>query len=152
MPLSSDAFPLFSSGTIVMHSSVLFLAVSAKHGYFERLHPQVNLILKLCYYRKRSLRVMFSQVSVCPQGGMPLDRGVSTSGSRGVCLRVQQGVCLWVGRVCPGWVCTHPGHTAPDTTRLDRPFPWTHIPPDTHTPNTVNKRAVRILLECFHIL
>ena len=38
---SSDPFPLFSPGTIVMHSSVLFLAVSAKDSNIKRLQKPV---------------------------------------------------------------------------------------------------------------
>ena len=97
-------------------------------------------------------KVIFSQVSVIPSVWecLPLglgEVGVCASGSRG-----GGGVCLWVwdrwGSLCPvGDV--HPS--------------WTH-PPDTHPPDThpldtsplplfkVNKRAVRILLECFLVM
>ena len=73
------------------------------------------------YYRPqtRFAKVMFSQVSVCPQGG-----------AGGVCAPMHVGI--------------HP--------------PWAGTPPGRYTPlfsacwDTVNKRAVRIPLECILVL
>ena len=100
---------------------------------------------------------MFLHMSVIlfTEGCVPLGPGgVCASGSQGVCTR----------------------HPDPHTHTHTPDTPWTHTswirtphldtPPDTHTPlehpghpphthtqtHTVNKRAVRILLECFLIV
>ena len=80
-----------------------------------------------CFYRrKQSLGQGNVFAPVCQSFCL---KGVSASGSRGVCLWVWG--CLPLG---PG-VCPHPSPVHPH-------------PLDTHT-HTVNKSAVRILLECF---
>ena len=83
--------------------------------------------------RKRSLRRLFLQVSVCPRGGV---RGCSWGGGHawllwgGACMVAPGG---HLGGVCG---CSGGGHVW-DTTRYG---------------DTVNERAVRILLECILVL
>ena len=83
-----------------------------------------------------SSKVMFSQVSVCPQGGVPLGLG---------------DVCLWI----QGCVDTHtpPGHTHAHThthldTRPPRHTPLGHPHPDQQAGGTHPTR----MLSCFLIV
>ena len=105
------------------------------------------------------VKVMFSQVYVCSQGGVCLwSQGVSASGLGG-------GICLWShGGVCHPPVRHPPRQTSPwaDIPRQTPPCPvhagiHTPLPSacwDTHTPlpsacwDRVNKQAVSIPLEC----
>ena len=92
---------------------------------------------------------MFLQISV-----ILFMRGVSGSGSRGCGYGSGSIHPLDI----PPWTHTHPGHTpeahTPGThTPLDTPSPGTRTPLPlglTPLPTTVNKRAVRILLELLH--
>ena len=90
---------------------------------------------------------MLSQLSVCPQG-LPLGSGgVSASGSRG---------CASGSRGCTPPAHTHPLDTHPLPGHAHPPWPHTPPTPPRHspldTPSTINKRAVRILLDCFLLI
>ena len=100
------------------------------------------------YPRKRSLGQgnVFTGVCLSTWGCLPLGSGGMPLGSGGGVVPLGPGgVCASGSRVC---VCTHPLDT-PRQTPL-----WTHPSGHTHlnTPPTVNKRAVRSLLECFLVL
>ena len=113
--------------------------ISARIRYVQDFyHPQTKFT-----------KVMFLQVSVCRWGGVSkhaLGRGVSAQGG----LSAQ-------GDVCPGGVC--PGQTSPRTRSRHHPAQEADIPSTRgrHPPpgpvsirklwDTVNKQAVRILLE-----
>ena len=83
----------------------------------------------MCYYRPQTkfAKVMFLQVSVCPRGG-----GHAWQGGRawGACMVGGGGMC-GRGACMAGWACVVGGGRAWQILR-----------------DTVNERAVRILLEC----
>ena len=85
---------------------------------------QISQIFTACIRSKR--KVMFSQASVCPQVGLSTEGGFCLKG-RGVCME-----------------CADPTHPH-DPIRQGRPTSARQV----RTPrNTVNRRAVRILLKC----
>ena len=116
---------------------------------------------RISFYRPQTkfAKVMFLQVSVCPQGGGCAWQGMCVAGcvcGRGVCVvggacmaggacvvgTCMAGVCLprgVHGRGCAWWGGGHAWHACSpaDTTRYG---------------DVVNERAVRILLECILVL
>ena len=88
------------------------------------------------FYRpqKKFAKVTFSQVSVCPQGGVCL-------WSRGLCGRNPPGRHPSSGQT------HHHGQTPPGQTPLGR-HPQADAPGQTPPGQMVNKRAVHIPLEC----
>ena len=108
------------------------------------VHRRAFYFMNFCYYRPQTkfAKVMFLQVSVCPQSG----GGACVAGGHawqwacvagGACM---VGGCAWQGgmhgggHAWQGWQGVHGrGAYVADTTRYG---------------DTVNERAVRILLEC----
>ena len=94
-------------------------------------HLEEKSIITAC---KRSLvKVMFSQVFVCPRGGLP----TPPVG------RPRWGDCPNPPRHTP-WMQTIPGGRLPPLLHAD--------PLNADPPDTVNKREVHILLECILVL
>ena len=87
-----------------------------------------GVFLNLIFWGK----LMFSQVSVCPQG-------VSASGSKGICFWVRRCVSgSGVGVHTPYPRTQNPLINTPTWVQRHTPFitpPWTHTPLATHTPS-----------------
>ena len=97
------------------------------------------------FYRPQTkfAKVMFSQVSVCPQvGSQSLSKGVSI-----------WGVCLGGGGLCPGGLCLGCLCLGVSLSRRGSVHRVSvRETPRRETPLYDNKWAVRILLECIFIL
>ena len=118
-------------------------------------------------------KVMFPQVSVCPQGGTwaeplgqvhPLGRYTYRAGTPPRLVHTPQGRYTPLGSYTPRqlhpWAATPPGRYTPGQvhppgryTPLGRYTPGRYTPPHHSSCwDTVNKRAVRIPLECILVL
>ena len=103
-------------------------------------------------------KVMFLQMSVCPQGGICLWVWGDVYRWVQIGVPLDLGVSLWIqGCVCAYTLDTHthPGHTHTPWTHTIGHTPWAYTPehPWTPPPPTVHKWALghpTVMLSCFY--